>query len=46
MYNLEDTAASAKKLNDELIDIITPATETITKGGKQKFFTKSLLKSS
>ena len=45
VYNLEDSAASAKKLNDELIDIISPATETVTKGGEQKFFTKSLLKS-
>ena len=45
VYNLEDGAASAKKLNDELIDIIAPATETVTKKGEQKFFTKSLLKS-
>ena len=47
MYNLEDTAASAKKLNDELMDIISPKTERIIKtlGKEPKLFTKSLLKS-
>jgi hypothetical protein len=45
MYALDDGAASVKKLNDELIDIISPATETVTKRGEQKLFTKSLLKS-
>ena len=45
MYALDDGAASVKKLNDELIDIISPAIETTTKGGKEKLFTKSLLKS-
>ncbi len=29
MYALDDTGASVKKLNDELIDIISPATESI-----------------
>jgi hypothetical protein len=45
VYNLDDGAASAKKLNDELIDIISPAIETTKKGGKTVPFTKSLLKS-
>jgi len=45
MYALDDGAASVKKLNDELIDIISPAIETTTKKGEQKLFTKSLLKS-
>ena len=45
MYALDDTGASVKKLNDELIDIISPATEVTTKRGEQKLFTKSLLKS-
>ena len=45
MYALDDGAASVKKLNDELIDIISPAVETTTKRGEQKLFTKSLLKS-
>ena len=45
VYNLDDSAASAKKLNDELIDIISPAIETTKKGGKTVPFTKSLLKS-
>ena len=45
MYALDDGAASVKKLNDELIDIISPAIETTTKRGEQKLFTKSLLKS-
>ena len=45
MYALDDGAASIKKLNDELIDIISPAVETTTKRGEQKLFTKSLLKS-
>ena len=45
VYNLNDGAASAKKLNDELIDIISPAIETTKKGGKTVPFTKSLLKS-
>ena len=45
MYALDDTGASIKKLNDELIDIISPTTETVTKRGEQKLFTKSLLKS-
>ena len=45
VYNLDDGAASAKKLNDELIDIISPAIETVKKGDKTVPFTKSLLKS-
>jgi len=47
MYALDDTGASVKKLNDELIDIISPATESIIKtpGKEPKLFTKSLLKS-
>jgi len=45
VYNLDDSALSAKKLNDELVDIIAPAIETTTKGGKTVPFTKSLLKS-
>jgi hypothetical protein len=45
MYALDDTGTSVKKLNDELIDIISPAIETTTKRGKEKLFTKSLLKS-
>ena len=45
VYNLDDGAASAKKLNDELIDIISPAIETTKKGDKTVPFTKSLLKS-
>jgi hypothetical protein len=45
VYNLDDSTASAKKLNDELIDIISPAIETTKKGGKTVPFTKSLLKS-
>ena len=43
VYNLNDGAASAKKLNEELIDIISPAIETTKKGGKTVPFTKSLL---
>ena len=45
VYNVNDSAVSAKKLNDELIDIISPAIETTKKGGKTVPFTKSLLKS-
>jgi hypothetical protein len=47
MYALDDGAASVKKLNDELIDIISPATESIIKkpGQEPKLFTRSLLKS-